>query len=74
MHYLVSIYLNNECLMPQGEMTGKGLNEVMKYMSSLNRSGREAFFYELQNTGTATHIPEPEKKMQYSFAAVEKRH
>lgn len=73
MHYLVSIYLGKECLMPKGEMTWKGLNELMKYMSSLNRDGRNAFMYELQNNGSATHIPGPEKKMQYSFAAVEKR-
>lgn len=73
MTYLVSIYLDKECLMPKGEMTWKGLNELMKFMSSLNRDGRNKFMYELQNTGSATHIPEPEKKMQYSFAAVEKR-
>ena len=73
MHYLVSIYLGNECLMPKGEMTWKGLNELMKYMSSLNRDGRNAFIYDLQNNGAATHIPEPDKKMQYSFAAVVKQ-
>lgn len=73
MHYLVSIYLGKECLMPQGEMTGKGLTELLKYMSSLNRDGRYKFMYELQNTGSATHIPDPDKKMQYAFAAVEKR-
>ena len=72
MHYLVTIYLDKECLMPQGEMTGTGLNELLKYMSSLNRDGRNAFMYELQNAGTATHIPEPDKKMQYSFAAMVK--
>lgn len=73
MRYLVSIFLGKECLMPQGEMTWTGLNELMKFMSSLNRDGRNKFMHELQNEGSATHIPEPEKKMQYSFAAVEKR-
>ena len=73
MHYLVSIYLGKECLMPKGEMTWTGLNELMKYMSSLNRDGRNAFMYDLQNTGAATHIPEPDKKMQYGFAAVVKQ-
>ena len=73
MTYLVVIYLDKECLMSKGEMTWKGLNELLKYMSSLNRDGRNAFMYKLQNTGTATHIPEPDKKMQYSFAAIEKR-
>lgn len=73
MTYLVTIYLDKECLMPQGEMTGKGLTELLKYMSSLNRDGRNKFMYELQNHGTATHIPERDKKLQYSFAAVEKR-
>lgn len=73
MTYLVVIYLGEECLMSHGEITWKGLNELLKYMSSLNRDGRNAFMYELQNAGAATHIPEPDKKMQYSFAAVVKQ-
>lgn len=73
MTYLVSIYLGRECLMTQGEMTWTGLNELLKFMSSLNRDGRHQFMYELQNEGSVMHIPGPEKKMQYSFAAVEKR-
>lgn len=71
--YLVTIYLDKDCLMPQGEMTGKGLTEILKYMSSLDRHGRERFMYELQNNGSATHIPERDKKLQYSFGVVEKK-
>lgn len=71
--YLVTMYFDKECLMPQGEMTGRGLNHLLKFMSSLTRDGRNAFMRELQTAGFATHIPERDKKLQYSIAAVEKR-
>lgn len=73
MTYLVTVYFEKDCLMPKAEMTGRGLHHFLKHMSSLNRDGRNAFMYELQNSGVAMHIPEPHKKFQYSIAAVEKR-
>lgn len=72
MTYLVAIYLGTECLMCKGEVSESGLRELLKHMSSLKSSGRSIFIHELKTKGYATHIPEPNKQRQYSFAVVTK--
>lgn len=69
---VVSETATNDILVENSIMTGKGLMALLKYMTNLNRDGRNAFMYEVQRTGISSHIPDRADKLQYSVAAIEK--
>lgn len=73
--YTVVIYeqATNEFLMEKGLVNARGLQLLLKYLTDLNRDGRNAFMYELQRLGTATHIPNRTDARQYSVSAIENR-